>query len=139
MNYSVTKIQGNPTFNSVELTVGDASTTQVVVRSGSFIIASEAFSLAEDQSYTMVNAPATDVLVRGHLVKEIATGDPLLLVDEIYDDGVDVKYNFVGSPYELLHKLFSFLIPAGSVDHSAFTANVLHIVAPPAPAPEGEG
>lgn len=137
MEYNVTQVQGNPVRNSVELVVEDVDSSTIAVRAGDFTIASQTYTVPEDQVYAMVDAPEVDVFVRGHLVEETASGDVLLLVDEIFEDGEDTKYVFAGSPHRLIHSLFSFTISAGATDHDGIEADVTKIVATPEP-PEGE-
>jgi hypothetical protein len=95
----------------------------VNVAQGTFSIESTEYTL-EAQEVTVTPDPAEDVWVDGILAKNIGTGEAALLVDEMVIG--DPSYDFSGS-YELLHRLFSFLLPAGATTLDDVVIRVRHI------------
>ena len=112
MNLNVRQCHSDPAVNNVELVVEQHSETEIAVRAGSFTVASQQYVLAEDQIYELVDDPSVRVWITGHLVRDSASDEVALLVDEVYDDGEDVAYRFVqGGDLQLLHTMFVFEIP----------------------------
>jgi hypothetical protein len=111
MNLNVMQGCANPSVNNIELVVEELSSTELVVRAGTFKVSGVDYAFAEDQVYALVNDPPVRVWVTGCLVRN-ESGDAQLLVDEVYDNGEDAPYSFKGSPYQLLNHLFVFEIPA---------------------------
>jgi len=108
--------------NAVALALSQTG-LDVTVGAGAFTIASQSY-VFEEHSYSHVVTPAACSLV-GYLVVVIATGEVHLFVDDIPAGGT--AYDFYGSPYQLLHLLFTALVPGGATSLDDVLCTLYHI------------
>jgi len=132
MPFSVTEQKAKPTVHAIGLSVEQSGMT-VTVKAGTFKMSGVDYEFTEDQDFVATADPTDDTVVTGYLTREIATGNPVLVVDEEVLDGSDVPFNFQGSAYKLLHKFYQLRVPAGATDLDAVDIQVFSIVEPPAP------
>ena len=131
----VTKAQHSlPKVTDVALAVSVENQMDIRVAAGTFKIARTDYALADDNVHTVTADPTDPTDVHGYLVRDKASGDIELLVDEAVLDGLGEAYWFSGGPKEQLYRLFTIRVPAGSTDISGETLNVWTTVQPTAEA-----
>lgn len=118
--------------HAIDLAV-EAAGMVIIVRAGAFKAGGEDLELAEDVTFTVRNA-ANNVWIDASIVREKATGEITVLVDEREADGVtfDMPYEFEGGPYEKLYPIFSIGIPSGTSDLAGLDLRVNRVVISPA-------
>lgn len=116
------------TVNGIVITVGK----------GGFKFHGEDLTLDDDVEFTVTVDPTNDTAVLAYLVKVIADGSVDVVVDEVVSDGVDVPFNFKGSPYELLTRIFFCEVPAAAADLSAVDITAIRVEARPEPVVKGK-
>lgn len=93
----------------------------VTVEAGTIVINGEVLSFTERQIVEISSAPVPqDVLA--YVCLDKASGEPVLVVDEIHEDGVDKPHSFsADSPHQMIHLLWSLRVAARapSIDKSA--------------------
>ena len=124
--------------NDCQLVV-EVSGLDLSVKAGTVVNYTVERELAEDKDYTVTPSADYPLLVEAWLVLVKATDALDVLVDEIVDDGEDVRYVFDDeSPYKKLRMLAYGQLPAGatSIDDGDFTIKKIVMKVPEAPRPE---
>lgn len=103
-------ISSSPEANAVTLAVSQSG-LDITISGGSFTVAQQGYTLAESTFTHTVNPLAVELV--GWLVVEISTGEALLFVDEI--PAGEFEYDFWGSPYKPLNRLFSVRVAGGAI------------------------
>jgi len=129
-------IQADPDQNDVAPTLV-VSGLDITLPAGTYKIAGADRLVALDQTYTVTTDPTYDHSVKGFIVREIGTGDIVLLVDDVADDGLDAPCDLSSSEtYELLWRLFHVAVPAGTVDLAGLSLEVQQTTPRPTPPSE---
>lgn len=101
----------------------------VIVRAGAFKFGGEEFSLAQDEEITVEPDSVHEKNMLGYLVEEIATGNPMLLIDDPLENGIDRTYKFGrNSPYKCMYRLFFFKVAAGLESLDDVEIMVFHLL-----------
>lgn len=110
----------------------EAAGMDITVKAGSFKYQGADLELVEDAVFT-VSTRSGSAWLDGYLVKEVATGDIGVLVDERVSDGVelDLAYEWEGSPYERLLRVFEMAIPSDTSSLSGLELCVCRMIMPP--------
>jgi len=101
----------------------------VVVKAGAIKWKDEDLSLNQDESFSIVSDVDHVKTVVGYIVREVSTGDLMLLVDEVLQNGSDRSYRFErNGPYHCIHRLIYFHVPAGAESLDDVDIRVSHSV-----------
>lgn len=114
MSINVSEVDGG-FRNDCQLNVA-VSGLEVIVSPGTVLNYGVERELGEEKRYTVTPSAENNVLVEVWLVVVKATDALDILVDEVEDDGVDVRYVFDDeSPYKKLRLIAYGDVPAGVV------------------------
>lgn len=114
--------------DDMQLLVEQTDFTKLCVRAGAFRLLGENMVLAEDAEWEFTQQPTERMWADGFIVRDRSTGEVAVLVDEFtYGEGGE-RYDFNSGPYELVHYLFRFDIPAGMASLESVICFVEHIV-----------
>lgn len=105
----------------------------VTVRAGKAVWGGEDVSLPEDKSY-VVSEDQSSRTIMGYLVRDTASGEATVLVDEVATD--DAPFQFTGSAYTPICQLFSIELPGGAASIEDASARVYRVL-PVKMAPRG--
>lgn len=94
----------------------------VTVESGSVYHGGVQRSLDSNELFTATADATYPTHVHGFLVVEVSSGDLILFVDEVVDDGIEDTFDLDGSPdYTYLDRIFLFTVPPGVTDLDGVT------------------
>lgn len=124
MSIKIKKQVAPSEWTSIGLEVVLSGST-ITIKQGDFKVDGVDYSLSDDEVFTVTDR-AEKTAVLGYLVKEKASEEARVLIDEVVAG--EVNFKFDGSPYVLLYALFAIDIPSNSADVSAATGRVWNTV-----------
>lgn len=120
-------IQQNPSpVHRVALTVMQAGMT-ITVQPGTFYM-HEDLTLAEAAEVTLVADAQYGTRVIGYVARHRETGDVVIAVDEVIEDGEDIPCAWM--EYDPYHAIFALTVPPGASSLDDVLILVQHLVAP---------